>query len=71
MKNRVEGHQSLYKDSDSGVIVNRESSDRARYQMAKRQSYDNLESKRELTEVRKELDDIKELLKVLTDKLIT
>ena len=63
MKNRVDGHQSLFKDSDSGVIVNRESSDRARYQMAKRQAYDNIDSKRELSEVRKELDEIKGLLR--------
>ena len=62
-KHRVEGHQSLFKDADSGVIVNRESSDRARYQMAKRQAYDNIDSKRELSEVRQELDEIKALLK--------
>lgn len=63
MKHRVDGHQSLYKDVDSGVIVNREDNDRSRYQLAKRQAYDNIDSKRELADVRKELDDIKSLLK--------
>ena len=62
-KHRVEGHQSLFKDSDSGVIVNREGSDRSRYQMAKQQALDNIESRRELSEVRQELDEIKTLLK--------
>lgn len=64
-KNRVEGHQSLFKDNDSGVIVNREGSDRARYQMAKQQAYDNIDSKKELSEVRQELDEIKALLNQL------
>ena len=63
MKNRVDGHQSLFKDSISGVIVNREDSDRSRYQLAKRQAYENIDSKRELADVRQELDEIKSLLK--------
>ena len=63
MKNRVDGYQSLYKDADSGVIVNREDSDRSRYRMAKKQAYDKLESRRELDEVRQELDEIKSMLR--------
>ena len=63
MKNRVDGYQSLYKDVDSGVIVNREDSDRSRYQTAKRQAHQNLQSQRELSEVRQELDEIKGMLR--------
>ena len=67
MKNRVDGHSSLYKDTDSGVIVNREDSDRSRYQTAKRQAHQNMESQRELSEVREELNDIKEMLRMIMD----
>ena len=63
MKNRVDGYQSLFKDVDSGVIVNREDSDRSRYQTAKRQAHQNLQSQRELSEVRQELDEIKGMLR--------
>ncbi len=48
MKSKVEGHQNLIKDTDSGVIINRESSDRARYQLAKQQALRSLDTEHEL-----------------------
>ena len=71
MKNRVEGHQNLYKDSESGVINNRESSDRTRYRLAKEQALQNIESQQELSSMRREMDEIKSLLKELLNKQVT
>ncbi len=62
MKNRVEGHQNLFKDKDSGVIVNREMGERARYRTAKQHALDSINSKTELDELKKEMSEIKSLL---------
>lgn len=71
MKNRVEGHPNLYKDTDSGVIVNRESSDRSRYRLAKEQALSNIESQQELSSMRREMDELKSLIKELLNKKVT
>jgi hypothetical protein len=71
MKNRVDGHPNLYKDKATGVIVNRESSDRARYKMAKEQARMNVESQSELSSLRIEMDEIKSLLHELLRKQVT
>jgi hypothetical protein len=71
MKNRVDGHPNLYKDNASGVIVNRESSDRSRYRMAKEQARMNVESQSELSSLRIEMDEIKSLLHELLRKQVT
>ena len=42
MKTKIEGHQNLYKDEETGVIVNRSTSDRDRYRIAKKQSLSNM-----------------------------
>lgn len=68
MKNKVEGHPSLVKDTQTGVIVNRENSDRERYRTAKKQALMNLDSQSEITRISNELDEIKDLLKQLLVK---
>ncbi len=61
MKQRVEGHSNLYKDPDSGVIVNRESTDRARYRLAKQQALRSIDSSIEISEIKKELSELSSL----------
>lgn len=68
MKSKVEGHPSLVKDTHTGVIVNRENSDRERYRTAKKQALMNLDSQSEITRISNELDEIKDLLKQLLVK---
>jgi hypothetical protein len=68
VKNKVEGHNGLYKDELSGVIDNRESTERRRYRMAKQQALTNLESKDDINELKREIDEIKGLLHQLLNK---
>jgi len=65
MKERVEGHQNLVKDSDSGVIINRGDTDRERYRIAKRNAIENAKTREELDKIKNDLDDIKHILKQL------
>ena len=62
---RVDGYSGIYKDSTSGVIVNRESSDRDRYRLAKQQAIKNMKSHDEIETLKSELSEIKLLLKKL------
>ena len=59
---RVEGHQNLYRDEGSGAIINCDS-------VAYNQYINSLNTrdsqKRELNEMRKDIDEIKSLLKQL------
>jgi hypothetical protein len=57
---RVEGHQNLYRDERSGAIVNCDSTAYNQYlnSLSVRDS-----QKRELNEMRKDIDEIKSLLK--------
>jgi hypothetical protein len=59
---RVEGHQNLYRDERSGAIVNCDSTAYNQYlnSLSIRDS-----QKRELNEMRKDIDEIKSLLKEL------
>ena len=59
---RVEGHQNLYRDERSGAIVNCDSTAYNQYlnSLSVRDS-----QKRELNEMRKDIDEIKSLLKEL------
>ena len=68
MKNRVEGHPDLYKDSNSGVINNRSNSDRLRYRQAKRQAEMTNESRLEIDELKNEITEIKTLLHQILNK---
>jgi len=76
--NRVEGHPNLYKNPTTGVIVNREVSDRDRYRLAKNQASSMLdaqmeieelkESVRDLSSIRGEIDELKDLIHQLLRK---
>jgi hypothetical protein len=68
MKSPIEGHPNLFKDTDTGVIVNRSSSERDRYKIAKQQSRKSLNTEQELSSLRDEIDEIKSLLKQLINK---
>lgn len=70
-QHKVEGHSGLYKDDESGVIVNKSSSERDRYRLAKEQALKNLESQNEIENLRGELDEIKVLLKQLQNNVIS
>jgi hypothetical protein len=63
MKIKVEGHSNLYKDPETNVIVNRGTTERSRYQVAKQQAQANIDSKYEIDALRSEIDEIKSLLK--------
>jgi len=67
---RVDGYSGIYKDSESGVIVNRGSSDRDRYKLAKQQAIKNMESQDEIQNLKSELNEIKTLLKQLIKWII-
>ena len=68
MKHKVDGHEGIYKDPDTGVIVSRASNDRNRYRIAKRQALANINSEHEINRLSKEIDEIKSLIKQLLDK---
>ena len=69
MKNvKVEGHGDLYKNMETGVILNKSSSDRDRYRIAKQQALQNLESQQEIQNLKNEVGEIKELLHLLISK---
>lgn len=65
---KVEGHDCLYKNLDTGVINNRSSSDRDRYRIAKQQALQNLNSKQEIQNLKNEIGEIKDLLHLLISK---
>ena len=68
MKQPVEGHPNLYKDSESGVIVNRETTEITRYRLARDQARMNQQNSLDLQELRDEMDEIKSLLKQMLNK---
>ena len=67
MKSQVDGHPNRYKDTETGVIVNRAASDRERYRIAKQQSRNNINTEQELSSLREEINEIKSLLKQLVN----
>ena len=68
MKSPIEGHPNLYKDKDTGLIVNRNDSDRERYRIAKAQSRASKNTDAELASLRNEINEIKSLLQQLIIK---
>jgi len=62
MKQPIAGYSNLYKDMDSGVIINRESIDRERYRILKRQSQQNINAQYEIAGLKQEISEIKQLL---------
>lgn len=60
-KKKVEGHPDIYKDTETGVIVNRGSSERSRYRVAKHQATQTFEQGCEIDELKRDLEDLKSL----------
>lgn len=61
---KVEGHSNLYRDVNSGAVINSNRSEYEKYMRAKsnREGMVN-----EINNLKQELDEIKQLLKKLTD----
>ena len=67
---KVEGHATLYKDPETGVIVNRASTDRDRYRIAKEHALRSVSQGDQIKKLSDEISEIKSLLHQLT-KAIT
>jgi hypothetical protein len=71
-KIKVDGHPDLYRDTKSGAIVNKNSSDYENYmrthkvRMIEKQKMNEIES--DLNSIKTEIDEIKFLLKKLIEK---
>jgi hypothetical protein len=63
-KIKVEGHSNLYRDSQSGAVINSNRSEYDRYMKAKA-NRDGMVN--EINTLRQELDEIKQLLKQITN----
>ena len=63
-KIKVEGHSNLYRDPDSGAVINSSRADCERYMKAKA-NREGMVS--EINTLKQELDEIKQLLKKLTN----
>jgi len=60
----VEGHKNLFRDSETGAILNNDSKGYAQYKSKKTRSADQ---KAELDEMKKDIDEIKSLLQQLVN----
>ena len=65
---KVEGHQGLYKDEESGVIINRSNSERERYRISREQAMKNIKSQEDIDTMKQELSELKNLLQQLLRK---
>ena len=63
-KIKVEGHSNLYRDPDSGAVINSSRADYERYMKAKA-NREGMVS--EINTLKQELDEIKQLLKKFTN----
>ena len=65
---RVEGHDSLYKNEDTGLIVSKGSSSlRDQYRLAKQQALSNIETRDDLQDLQKDVEELKELKEEMKD----
>ena len=62
----VEGHKNLFRDENSGAIVN---TDTFGYSDYKRERVRKMDEKAELDDMRRDIDEIKSLLKELTGRI--
>jgi hypothetical protein len=67
---KVSGQTGLFKDEESHVIINRDSSERDRYRIAKENSMKAVKQAAEIERLSNEMSEIKSLLLQLT-KAIT
>jgi hypothetical protein len=63
--NKINGHEGLYKDPLTDVIINRAQQDRSKYIQMKRQAQLNISSQNEISELKQEIDDLKTLVNQL------
>ena len=63
---RVEGHSHLYRDKKTGAIIN---TDTVGYQNYLKSSKTAKEKNRELDDMKKDIDDIKDALKEILNRL--
>ena len=63
---KVQGYADLYKDTETGVIMNKATSDRERYRLAKEQSLKAVRQESEIQRLSEEISEIKSLLQQLT-----
>ena len=63
-KVKVEGHSNLYRDTQSGAVINSNRSEYEQYMKAK-QNRNGMRN--EINTLKQELDEIKQLLKKLTN----
>tara|TARA_B100000965_G_scaffold153570_1_gene127689 strand:+ start:2783 stop:2986 length:204 start_codon:yes stop_codon:yes gene_type:complete len=62
----VEGHKNLFRDEKSGAIVDMDNRGYSSYMSSKNRK---LDEKAELDEMKKDIDEIKTLLKQLTNQI--
>ena len=62
----VEGHSNLFRDSETGAIVNNDDSSYHAYMRAKNAK---INERAELDEMKKDIDEIKSMLSKIADKL--
>ena len=62
---RVEGHKNLYRDEKSGAIINTDSHGYSQYKKSKRMK---LTQREELDNMKKDIEEIKFLLKQIVSK---
>ena len=66
-KRHIEGYPHLAKDMDSGVISNRNTTERERYHLAKRTHQINSEAQHEIADLKTEINELKSLVKQLIE----
>tara|TARA_B100001564_G_scaffold324329_1_gene305010 strand:- start:344 stop:538 length:195 start_codon:yes stop_codon:yes gene_type:complete len=62
---RVEGHKNLFRDEKSGAIINTDSHGYSQYKKSKNIK---LTQKEEIDSMKKDIEEIKNLLKVIAEK---
>ena len=62
---RVEGHKNLYRDENSGAIINTDSQGYSQYKKSKNIK---LSQKEEIDSMKKDIEEIKNLLRLIVEK---
>ena len=62
---RVEGHKNLYRDENSGAIINTDSQGYSQYKKSKNIK---LSQKEEIDSMKKDIEEIKNLLRMIVEK---
>ena len=62
---RVEGHKNLYRDENSGAIINTDSHGYSQYKKSKNIK---LSQKDEIDSMKKDIEEIKNLLRLIVEK---